>query len=524
MLSLHTKPAELTTLPQWVLLTLLAGVSYLALSYLISGLRRKHLPPGPTPLPLIGNLLDVPSKDLGASFKKISQKYGDVAYLSVAGRSMVILGSYDAACALLERRSGTTSDRKSPIMSDLTGFTSWEFAFFGYGQPWRRHRRVFHEHFHRGEVVQYQGLQEQHTRSFLKRLLTEPEEFISHLRYLFGATVIEVVYGNVAEDNNRYIALAERGADIFINVMTPGRYIVEAIPVLRYLPSWFPGAKFKRDAARWKQEVDAMCDEPFRAAVGQLEKESVKSSMVAKMLEKLTPKTGVATQEQMDLARNVAAIAYIGGADTTFSAMQAFFLAMALYPQVQKKAQAELDAVVGSSRIPEFSDRPSLPYTNAVVTEVLRWHSIATLSVPHRTTEDEEYNGYLIPKGYLLLANVWAMSRDPGMYPNPEEFRPERYLRDSSINTDVRDPRKFAFGFGRRICPGQHYADASLFIVIASVLHTFDIAPPLDSEGKPVPLEAKFTTDTFLVYPESFECRITPRSELEKELVLRSCS
>lgn len=93
----------------------------------------------------------------------------------------------------------------------------------------------------------------------------------------------------------------------------------------------------------------------------------------------------------------------------TFSSLQAFFLAMALYPAVQKKAQAELDAVVGPARLPAFADRAQLPYTNAIVTEVLRWLSIAPVSVPHRTTQDEELDGFFIPKGSVILANVWCV-------------------------------------------------------------------------------------------------------------------
>lgn len=87
--------------------------------------------------------------------------------------------------------------------------------------------------------------------------------------------------------------------------------------------------------------------------------------------------------------------------------MRAFFLAMALYPDVQKKAQAEIDEVVGASRLPEFSDRPSLPYTCALVYELLRWHIVTPIGVPHRAVSDDEYNGYLIPAGATILANIW---------------------------------------------------------------------------------------------------------------------
>ena len=87
--------------------------------------------------------------------------------------------------------------------------------------------------------------------------------------------------------------------------------------------------------------------------------------------------------------------------------MQTFLLAMALYPEVQKKAQAELDAVVGRNRLPDFDDRDSLPYITAITKECLRWLTVAPFGVPHSSTEDDEYNGYLIPKGSLILPNIW---------------------------------------------------------------------------------------------------------------------
>ncbi len=150
--------------------------------------------------------------------------------------------------------------------------------------------------------------------------------------------------------------------------------------------------------------------------------------------------------------------------------MGAFFLAMTLYPEVQKKAQEELDTIVGSERFPEFSDRSSLPYVNALVKELLRWYPATPLGAPHRVVEDDEYNGYVIPGGSTVFVNMWfvlgvcfhilpavsdvlhrAMLRDPEGYSQPDDFVPERFL-DSDGNLDVhgRDPTHVMFGFGRR--------------------------------------------------------------------------
>ena len=141
---------------------------------------------------------------------------------------------------------------------------------------------------------------------------------------------------------------------------------------------------------------------------------------------------------------------------------------MTKHPDIQRKAQAELDAVVGPRRLPHFADRASLPYVNALVKECFRWQCVVPLGVPHRVSEDEEYNGHLIPKGSILVPNQWyghilwarfgdwkllragsrAMSRDPVAYFDPEEFKPERFF-----DPQTRDPVKYVFGFGRRCVP-----------------------------------------------------------------------
>ena len=160
---------------------------------------------------------------------------------------------------------------------------------------------------------------------------------------------------------------------------------------------------------------------------------------------------------------------------------------MARNPSIQSKAQTELDTVVGHHRLPDFSDRPALPYVNAIVKECFRWPIVTPIGYPHKAYEDEELNGYLIPKGATLVANVRyvgdhscagvqhvrckrisrAMSRDPAVYPDPEEFIPERFL-----NPHARDPMKFAFGFGRRYAPllRRAYPKLSYFFKPGSTL------------------------------------------------------
>ncbi|OJT02061.1 O-methylsterigmatocystin oxidoreductase [Trametes pubescens] len=162
---------------------------------------------------------------------------------------------------------------------------------------------------------------------------------------------------------------------------------------------------------------------------------------------------------------------------------------MSQYPDVQKKTHAELDRVIGPDCLPDFGDREELVYMNAVIKEALRWHVVVPLSLPHRTVEDDVYGGYFVPAGTMVVPNTWAMLHDPNVYERPEEFKPERFIRDGKIDTTVYDPSAFAFGYGRRVCPGRYFADDLLYITAASVLHVFRFDPPLDEQGLPIKIE-----------------------------------
>jgi len=118
--------------------------------------------------------------------------------------------------------------------------------------------------------------------------------------------------------------------------------------------------------------------------------------------------------------------------------------------KVLKKAQDELDRVVGKDRLPDFSDRNNLPYIDAIVKEVIRWNPPLPISIPTRVTQDDVYRGYFIPAGATVVESVWAVCSDPNIYPDPETFNPERFLKDGKIDPSVLNPEDRIFGSGRR--------------------------------------------------------------------------
>ncbi|KIJ23555.1 hypothetical protein M422DRAFT_195788, partial [Sphaerobolus stellatus SS14] len=185
-------------------------------------------------------------------------------------------------------------------------------------------------------------------------------------------------------------------------------------------------------------------------------------------------------------------------------------------PEVQKKAQAELDDVIGSDRLPEFGDKSALPYTVAIYKETMRWHPLLPLGVPHAISEDDVIEGYFIPKGAIICGNTWSILQDEAVFgPDTDKFMPERFLQ-----VGIRSPGNTgAFGFGRRICPERFMAENSLFISIASILHFFVISGPRDSFGNETPVEYEWTSG-ILSLPTNFQCTIKPRSKAAEELIL----
>lgn len=184
------------------------------------------------------------------------------------------------------------------------------------------------------------------------------------------------------------------------------------------------------------------------------------------------------------------------------------------YPEIQKKAQQEIDAVVGTDRLPSFDDRRDLPYVDALVKELFRWNPVLPMGFPRVAGCDDIYDGMFIPKNTMLIPNVWLFTRDEAYFKQAEMFNPERFLGPEP----EMDPRTLMFGFGRRMCAGRELADKSVFLTIAMVLAVFDIRKPTRSDGSPIEQSLTFTTGV-IVKPNEFGCDVEPRNAKAEHLV-----
>ncbi|SJL07070.1 related to cytochrome P450 CYP2 subfamily [Armillaria ostoyae] len=367
-----------------------------------------QFPPGPRGLPLIGNLLDMPSQKEWLTFAKWGEKYGDITSVSILGQRMVMVNSVQMAMTLLDKKSTISSDR--PLVAMGGELIGWKNALglMPYGPQFRNFRRLAHQLFGSNATMKpFLPMVEVETHRFLKRISAKPEELSAHIRKTAGAIILQISHGYaIQEENDPFVKLAEETMDQFSLLTAPAGFLVNLIPILRHIPEWFPGAGFKRTTREWASTLNDFVERPHNYVKQEMADGKAHLSLTLSQLE-----GGVGAEEEFDI-KWLAGSLYAGGADTTIASIYAFFKAMLLYPEVQAKAQAEIDAVIGDDRLPRFDDREHLPYINALVLEVTRWHTIGPTGIPHCVTEDVVQSDYFIPKGFLILANIWYRDMD----------------------------------------------------------------------------------------------------------------
>ncbi|KAJ7174180.1 cytochrome P450 [Mycena crocata] len=288
----------------------------------------------------------------------------DIASLTVLGQSMIIVNSLKIVEDLLDVKGGNFSDRPVIQMGgELVGLRN-VLTLSQYGGRVREERKLFHQLFGTQKTT--------------------------------GAIVLRIAYGyQITENEDPFLEMFDIRAGIFARSTQQAAFLVNIVPALRYLPEWFPGGGFRTTAKKWTRLVQNSVNAPH---------DYVKQQMVFSFTSTLLQERS----EEDHLIKWAASAIQAGGRSTTSSQLEAFFLAMSLYPEVQAEAQRELDSVVGNDRLPEISDRSVLPYMNA-------------LKITH----------------------------DPDLYTNPMVFDPSRFIGSDTRKAEL-DPSRICFGYGRR--------------------------------------------------------------------------
>ncbi|KAI9446207.1 cytochrome P450 [Lactarius indigo] len=489
---------------------LLAGfVVLVAVRYVRSPWR--SVPPGPRGLPIIGNALLLSDKSW--MFKQDSKKrFGDMIYMSAFGQPILILQSLKAASEILEKRANVSSDRPRFIVAHEIISGNLFGPAMVYGDLWRRTRRAAHEGLTKVAVREYHPILRKEATLLSSAILDDQGALEKHFQRFAASAIMSILYDYPTLENNndetlkrihKYISRVSKAA-------APGAYLVELLPWMMYIPERL--AKWKREGMEHFREHTTMFTGLLNVVRGDVSKGSERPSMSATLI-KNYDRNGLSNHEMAWLLGTL----YAAGAETTSTALGWWAVAMVAQPEIQKRAQAELDAIVGRARPPTFSDIPELHYIQAIVKETLRWRPSLALGVPHNTTEDIWYNGMFIPKGTTCISNLWQCHHDPAFYgEDAAKFNPERFLdangKLTSGPAETREDGHSAYGFGRRACVGKHVANDSLFISIATVLWAANLERVRDENGKEVTPDTETYVDTGMVFPPlKYWFDVTPR-------------
>jgi len=469
--------------------------------------------PGPKGWPIIGNLLDVPTEVEYQVFSQWQKKYGDLIQMTVLGQPTIIINSPNLAVDMLNKKSAIYSSRPTLTMAgDLVGWKDI-LVLLKYTDKFKACRRMFHAVIGtRASVEKFRDSLEEESAVMVRRLLNEPRNFVGPVRKAVGVIILRISHGyRPTTEDDSLVRIADEATDQLNILLTPGQFAVDVLPFLRYVPEWFPGGGFHKIAREWRQTLVDMTEMSYEFVLDQMAKGTAVPNFVTNLLDgrKVSP-------EEADEIKWAASSLYSGGADTPVSAMSSFLLAMTAYPEVQRKCQAEIDAVVGNDRLPTLADRDQLPYLSAMLREVIRWGPTTPLGAPHCIEQDDVHEGYFIPKGSIIMANIWHFMHDPEVYKDPMVFNPDRLIAQPGKPAEP-DPFNFAFGYGRRACPGEQLAQSILFIFTATVLSVFDINK-VTINGVVQEPKCEFSSGV-LVRPKPFLSELKPRSDKAEALI-----
>ncbi|KZT37256.1 cytochrome P450 [Sistotremastrum suecicum HHB10207 ss-3] len=473
--------------------------------------RELSLPPGPRNWPWHYSPPVKSTQKSWIRYAEWKKVYGPVASYTRRKSFIIVINTAKAAVDLLEKRSRIYSDRPASVMvGELMEFDRSFFRLSISNPRFQIYRKLFHQELGPQAVKAHISTLERETRTYLRNLLREPANFRKHIKRFSSSIVIKIAFGySVVSENDHFVGLVNAWFDhANSQLATAGQWMVDSYPFLKHLPRWLPGAAFLRFADEERKKHRELLSAPLNWVKTQIAEGKEIPSFASRRLSR--PQR---SPEDDDITKYVAASIYFGGGDTNAAALITFILLMVLHPEIQQRAREELDRVVGTDRLPNIDDAENLPYVNALIKEVLRFHPVAPLAVPHRVTEDDEYDGMRIPKGSTIVVNIWSILHDESVYPNHMKFDPERHLSNltKSQAGPQPDPRNYVFGFGRRVCPGIHLAEVALFLAISSTLAVFEISKATDKDGNLITPRVAFA-EGIVSFANAFDCAITPRS------------
>ncbi|XP_058386953.1 cytochrome P450 2B11-like [Diceros bicornis minor] len=438
-----------------------------------------HLPPGPRPLPFLGNLLQMDRRGLLKSFLRLQEKYGDVFMVYLGPRPAVILYGTEAIReALVDQAEAFSGRGKIAILEPV--FQGYGVAFSN-GERWKTLRRfslATMKDFGMGKRSVEERIQEE-AQCLLEELrntkgsLQDPTSFF----HATTANIISsIVFGkHFSYRDPEFLRLLELIYQSNTLISSFSSQVFELFPdFLKH----FPGTH--RQIYKNMQEVNAFIvrsvEEHRKTLDPSNPRDFVDTYLLRMDKEKSDPNSEF---HQQNLIINVLSL-FFAGTETTSATLLYGFLLMLKYPHITERVHKEIDQVIGSNRPPALDDRAKMPYTDAVIHEIQRFSDLAPIGVPHVVTKDTHFRGYIIPKGTEVYPILSSALHDPRYFEKPDAFNPDHFL--DANGTLKKNEAFIPFSTGKRICLGEGIARAELFLFFTTVLQNFSVASPVAPE------------------------------------------
>nr|P00182.2 RecName: Full=Cytochrome P450 2C3; AltName: Full=CYPIIC3; AltName: Full=Cytochrome P450 PBc3; AltName: Full=Cytochrome P450 form 3B [Oryctolagus cuniculus] len=460
------------------------------------------LPPGPTPLPVVGNLLQLETKDINKSLSMLAKEYGSIFTLYFGMKPAVVLYGYEGVIeALIDRGEEFSGRGIFPVFDRVTKGLG---IVFSSGEKWKETRRfslTVLRNLGMGKKTIEERIQEEALCLIqaLRKTNASPCDPTFLLFCVPCNVICSVIFQNRFDyDDEKFKTLIKYFHENFELLGTPWIQLYNIFPILHYLPG---------SHRQLFKNIDGQIK--FILEKVQEHQESLDSNnprdFVDHFLIKME-KEKHKKQSEFTMDNLITTIwdVFSAGTDTTSNTLKFALLLLLKHPEITAKVQEEIEHVIGRHRSPCMQDRTRMPYTDAVMHEIQRYVDLVPTSLPHAVTQDIEFNGYLIPKGTDIIPSLTSVLYDDKEFPNPEKFDPGHFL-DESGNFKKSD-YFMPFSAGKRACVGEGLARMELFLLLTTILQHFTLKPLVDPKDiDPTPVE-----NGFVSVPPSYELCFVP--------------
>ncbi|XP_031420531.1 cytochrome P450 2K1-like [Clupea harengus] len=432
-------------------------------------------PPGPRPLPILGNLLMLDMHKLYETLCEISKKYGSVFTVYFGPQKIVVLAGYKTVKEALVGRAEEFGDRAvTPIFNDLN---NGHGIIFSNGGQWKEMRRFALSNlrdFGMGKKGSEEKIIEEtrYLSEVFENFKGKAFDTTQPVNYAVSNIICAIVYGSRFDYNDsRFKDMVNRANE---NIRLGGSASIQIYNMFPWMgPLLRNWRSFKARSEVHFEEMRKLIKELQDTLNPNEQRGFVDSFLIQKQkAEESGQKDTFFNQENM--VHSVANL-FAAGTDTTGTTLRWGLLLMAKYPDIQDRVQEEIDRVIGD-RQPAVEDRKSLPYTDAVIHETQRLANIVPMSIPHTTSCDVDFQGFFIKKGTTVFPLLTSVLRDESEWAKPYVFHPEHFL--DAQGRFVKRDAFMPFSAGRRVCLGESLARMELFLFFATLLQRFRFTPP----------------------------------------------